>query len=102
MTLSKEQSRLRWLEIRGLWNEWDPIGVLPAEGGPFDEYDSYLGPSLRLLEQGVSLGEIEKYLEDIVGNHMGLETHGVNYVRSTEFAAKLSSWFSSRWSGSHV
>jgi hypothetical protein len=102
MTLSKEQSRLRWSEIRDLWNKWDPIGVLPAMGGPLDEYDSYLGPSLRLLEQGASPNEIEGYLEEIIGNHMGLGTHGVNYVRTTAFATKLSSWFSSRWPGSHV
>ena len=102
MTLSKEQSRLRWREIRDLWNEWDPIGVFPAKGGPLNEYDSYLGPSLRLLEEDAPLEAIESYLEEIVGTHMGLDTHGINYVRSTKFAAKLSSWFSSRWSGSHV
>jgi hypothetical protein len=102
MTLSKEQSRLRWRELRDLWNEWDPIGVLLSNGGPADEYDSYLGPSLRLLEQGASSGEIERYLEEVIGNHMGLGQHGINYVRSTAFATKLSSWFSSRWAGSHI
>ncbi len=102
MILTKEQSRLRWREIRELWNEWDPIGVFPAKGGPLDEYDSYLGPSLRLLEQNASLDEIEAYLEEIVGNHMGLGQHGVDYVRSSAFAAKLSTWFIRGWSGSHV
>lgn len=29
--------------MRDLWNEWDPIGVFPAKGGPLDEYDSYCG-----------------------------------------------------------
>src|SRR5687768_16727293 len=99
MNLTKEQSRLRWREIRDLWNEWDPIGVGPAEGGPLDEYDSYLGPSLRLLEQGASPEEIGRYLEEIVGDHMGLGASGVHYVRSTAFGAKLSSWFASYRSG---
>jgi hypothetical protein len=100
--LDKEQSRLRWHEIRDLWNGWDPIGVMPAQDGPQDEYDGYLGPSLRLLERGASREELERYLEEIVGEHMGLGDAGVAYVRSTAFAATLQAWFSSRWADTTV
>ena len=72
MQIDKEQSRLRWSEIRKLWNEWDPIGVEPFEGGPVDEYDTYVGQSLRLLEQGSNREAVEAYLLDIVGKRIGL------------------------------
>jgi hypothetical protein len=60
--LDKSDSRERWRQIRDLWNEFDPIGVMGMEDWPRDEYDSYLGPTLRLLEQDASLEEIQKYL----------------------------------------
>jgi hypothetical protein len=75
---------------------------MPGEAGPQDEYDGYLGPSLRLLEKGASREEIERYLEEIVGEHMGLGNTGVAYVRSTAFAATLQAWFSSRWAGTTI
>ena len=49
--LTKEQSRARWAEVRALWCDWDPIGVMPSAESdwPLDEYDAYLGQTLRLL-----------------------------------------------------
>ena len=70
--LNKEQSRERWRQVRALWNKWDPIGVCPNTGGPIDEYDSYLGETLRLLEAGAAEQEMADYLVWVVGEHMGL------------------------------
>lgn len=42
MRLTKDQSRKRWAEIRALWCEFDPIGVVNSLSGPFDEYDPIL------------------------------------------------------------
>lgn len=95
--LEKQESRNRWREIRDLWNEWDPIGVYPADGGPEDEYESYLGPSLRLLEQKAGADEITKYLSHIVGEYMGLGTAGINYSKPAEFAKKLQNWYAEKW-----
>ena len=100
--LEKEESRQRYREIRALWNEWDPIGIAPSEGGPQDEYDSYLGPTLRLLEQSAPTDEIEKYLGYIVGEYMGLGDEGLAYCRPQEFARKLQVWFAKNWEGTHV
>jgi len=55
-----------------------------------------------LLEQGATREALESYLEEIVGNHMGLGKHGIEYVRSTAFAASLKSWFETRWPDSSV
>lgn len=100
--LEKEESRQHYQEIRTLWNEWDPIGISPGKGGPLDEYDSYLGPSLRLLEQGASTIEIKKYLSYIVGEYMGLGDEGLAYYRPQEFALKLQAWFAQKREGTHV
>jgi hypothetical protein len=43
----KIQSRERWSQIRALWREFDPIGVSQFPDSPRDEYDFYLGPTLR-------------------------------------------------------
>lgn len=41
-----------------LHQDWDPIGC----GVPEDEYDSYLWPVLRLLQDGAAREEIADYL----------------------------------------
>ena len=41
-----------------LWRDWDPIGC----GVPEDEYDDYVGPTLRLLLDGKPRAEIAEYL----------------------------------------
>lgn len=100
--LEKEESRQRYKEIRALWNEWDPIGISPSEGGPLDEYDSYLGSSLRLLEQGAPTIEIKEYLGWVVGEYMGLGDEGVMYCRLQEFALRLQACFAEKWDGTYV
>ena len=104
MRLDKEQSRERFKEIRALWREWDPIGVYanPNSGCPPDEYDSYLGPCLRFLEQQAPTEQMAKYLANIVGEHMGLTDPVTAYPSCLQFAVKLQTWFSSAWSGSYV
>ena len=103
MRLEKEQSRQRIKEIRALWRQWDPIGVYtsPDSACPPDEYDSYLGPCLRLLEQQAPAEEIAKYLSYIVGEYMGLGESGVEHSRPPQFARKLQAWYSSGWAGTH-
>ncbi len=97
VTLDKQQSRKRISEIRRLWNEWDPIGV--ASDANDDEYDAYLGPTLRLLEREVPDGEIVEFLKSVVHDRMGLSQMPSS---PHEFAAKLKSWFSANWAGTRV
>jgi hypothetical protein len=56
--LSKEKSRRRWAEIRGLLNEWDPIGIIGGPDLPEDEYDCLARPLSRLMERESSKAEI--------------------------------------------
>lgn len=95
--LTKEQSRKRWRQLRDFWNEWDPIGVSPNNSGPTDEYDSYLGETLRRLESNSSIDELAKYLSWVVGDYMGMGSTGVECSKPIEFAERLHSWFSKSW-----
>ena len=88
--LSKEQSRARWSSLRGLFCEWDPIGVMDDPEWPRDEYDCMVGPSLRLLEAGAPEEEIAEYLFAEITGHFGLsgDRHGCR-----SFARRLRGWF---------
>jgi hypothetical protein len=97
--LSKEQSRTRWAELRGLLNEWDPIGVTTTPEGPRDEYDCLAGPMMRMLETGASHGQIADFLRQEMAEHFGLssEPDGVGAV-----ARRIRRWFQERWAGTTV
>jgi hypothetical protein len=89
-----EASLQQAMEVRELWQSWDPIGVMGIPGAPQDEYDPYLDPTLRLLERDASVDEIEAYLEWVAYKRMGLP-----YVQlhAREFAQVLQMWYSERW-----
>ena len=95
VTLDKQQSRQRIAEIRELWNEWDPIGVAR---GVADEYDSYLAPTLRLLERNAPTDEIVGYLNWVTLEHMGLSEAS----DPKTFATRLQQWFANKWAGTRV
>ncbi|QOJ24081.1 MAG: hypothetical protein HRU78_10860 [Gammaproteobacteria bacterium] len=61
-------------EIRKLWNEWDPIGILPDENDILDEYDFYLETTLSLLKRKAATNEIESYLTFVIEELMELES----------------------------
>jgi hypothetical protein len=80
--------------LRELWNEWDPVGVV--SGPEDDEYDSYLVPTLQMLDSGATQNELTCYLEDLVGNHMGMGEEGISHSKPSTFSALLLSWHSAR------
>ena len=103
MRLSKEQSRKRYSEMRELWAEWDPIGVFSLEDPwPRDEYDAYLGPTLRHLESGASIKVLEEYLAFVELEHMGLSNTKKAAAQRLLFAARLREWFEKYWTATHV
>lgn len=95
-TLKKQQSGQRIAEIRRLWNQWDPIGVVD---GIDDEYDDYLAPTLRLLERNASVDEIVAYLNWVTLEQMGLSQAS---LAPEKFARQLQEWFSKNCAGSRV
>jgi hypothetical protein len=100
--LDKSDSRERWRQVRDLWNEFDPIGVMGMEDWPRDEYESYLGQTLRLLEQGASLEEIQKYLAFVSLEHMGLNETPQFEMSRRNFAKRLRDSYAEKWQGTHV
>lgn len=102
MRLSKQQSRRRWAEARELWCKWDPIGVMSMPDWPRDEYDSYVGPTLRLLESGASLQTLSQYLAQVELGHMGLSDSRQARSSRLAFAAELREWYEKHWAGSRV
>jgi hypothetical protein len=84
--------------LRSLWNEWDPIGV--ASPALQDEYDSYLAPTLSMLERGATEDGLAEYLSHLVRDYIGLGEEGVEYSKPREFARDLQAWFKSRKEGS--
>jgi len=102
MRLNKSESRKRWSEIRSLWCEWDPIGVMSMPDWPRDEYDSYLGPTLRLLEKDASVQEVMQYLAWAELEHMGLSESPQAHTRRQAFATQLKEWYEKDWADSHV
>lgn len=69
-----------WYELKRLWNQFDPIGVL-GEGSdcPDDEYESYIAPTFALLEKGADFTELNNYIGFIVREYMGMSLSD-NYI----------------------
>jgi hypothetical protein len=97
MRLTKEQSRARWAAARQMWCEWDPIGVMGLPTWPRDEYDAYLGPTLRLLESGAPLEEITLYLAEVEVGRMGLGDTPQAQDARRAFAMRLRKWYQTEW-----
>lgn len=82
----------RLATIRELWCEWDPIGVFLIDPNwPRDEYDSYVEPTLHLLEASVGEARLTQYLETVAHQTMGLSAVP---SPASAFAKRLISWFS--------
>ena len=65
--------------------------------GPNDEYDAYLGPSLRLLERDATADEIATYLANVTLDHMGLSDSPERSTARHQFAHRLREWYSTHW-----
>ncbi len=102
MRLSKPESRERWRQIRDLWNQFDPIGVMGTPDWPRDEYDAYLGPTLRLLEQSASPDDLHDYLAWVTLEHMCLSDSPQRAMARRQFAKELRDWYDTKWPGTYV
>jgi hypothetical protein len=96
--LDKQTSRRRWRELRDKWNEYDPIGVMDDPDWPRDEYEAYVGPTLRLLEQGATVEDIVGYLEE-ASACMGLNFDRPN---SLQHSAEFVFWYQDKWRNTKV
>jgi hypothetical protein len=60
-----------------LWDDWDPIGM-KYNGGPRDEYESYVPSILSLKIKGASIETITSKLFEIETQRMELD-HGFEH-----------------------
>nr|WP_321239395.1 hypothetical protein [uncultured Tolumonas sp.] len=97
MHTTKEMSLKCLSEIRNLWCEWDPIGVMSLADWPRDEYDSYLAPTLCILESGENNEKLINYLAYVTLDHMCLSDSESALASRIEFAEKLQHWYSNNW-----
>ena len=73
-------------ELRGLLNEWNPIGgSLPP-----DEYDCLLKPLLGKLRAGCNEEFVERLLKDALDNHFGLSSAA---RQAKSFSKKVCAWY---------
>lgn len=96
MAHDRTGSRALIEELRDLWCNWDPIRCLTSPDWPRDEYDSYLEPSLSLLQRGASTREVTEYLEWAAYRNMGLS---LTPTPPATFATQLQAWWESRSGG---
>lgn len=92
--LSKEESRARYAEGRKLWNSFDPIGVADRVA---DEYDSYVGPLLRLCEQDKDTDALRDYVEWVVYEHMGMSRTPQAEQAINDFVDTFRVWYRASW-----
>lgn len=72
---SKEQQRHPMEQVRkvaAVLRRWDPIGILPGEDGPGDEYDSYAPHIVSLVQRGDSFAQLVIHLHHLRTETMGL------------------------------
>jgi hypothetical protein len=58
--------------VQAILRRWDPIGVLPGEAGPADEYDSYAAHIATLVSEGASVDKVTAHLGKIRTQAIGL------------------------------
>ena len=67
-----------------------------------DEYDSYVGPFLRLVESGKADAELVPYVHHIVFEYMGLNKTSQLEAAIESFANKFSVWYRTSWPDTFV
>lgn len=61
------------LKVKEALRKWDPIGVFDLDPPwPDDEYDSYSGPIVTMLDAGAPKEKMVKYLEGVCVDHIGM------------------------------
>ena len=101
--LSKDESRMRYRELRKLWNEFDPIWVLQeADLETDDEYEFYIGPVMRLLENEASQEEIFEYVRVVVTSNMARKWSDSMIADTERFVTRCREWYRTRWPATFV
>lgn len=71
---SKKLIKVEEKELNQILNEWDPIGILPFEGWPDDEYDCFIFPILSIFHKNEGREKLEYFLNEHLTEHMGMSS----------------------------
>src|SRR3982750_159469 len=82
------------LKVMAVLRRWDPIGVISEDNQ--DEYDSYSGDVVRLLDRGATADEIVDYMRQSVTERMGI---AFDEPHSRDCAQELVDYWRSRKGG---
>ena len=88
----RAQFRKREVQLRELWNAFDPIGVMDDPEWPRDEYDRYLPHTPRLLMDKAGAVAIARWIANVAEDEMHMP---VGHQAAMDFARKLEAWFES-------
>ena len=96
MKHDEEWARRAQTDLRVLFNNWDPIGVVDPEGtsgeaGPTDEYDCIRDPLVSHLLRGDNRAQVTAFLEQELAHHFGLEPRLV----TTAIIDRIFAWWAS-------
>lgn len=94
MDIRKEAIQSLYEDMRRAFAEWNPVGV-PYEQA-LGEYDGYVWQVFSRLHRGESVENIEKYLEYVVVDRMGLHYHKSIPEAAARFAEIYREWAESQ------
>ena len=81
-------------ELNYLLNEWDPIGILPFEGWPDDEYECFIFPILSILHNSGNREDLKWFLKTHLTEHIWLNPPEGEYIES--FIEKILVWWENK------
>ena len=87
-----------WGELRAKWNAYDPIGVMADPDWPRDEYEAYIGPTMRLLERNAPIEDHLRHMAE-ASEHMGLD---FDLEAARRHAHAFMRWYEDRWRDTRV
>jgi hypothetical protein len=85
--MNKKSLKILFDQCRQLWNEFDPIGVMEAD--IFDEYESYIPQTVKLVLEGADANKITTHIEHCVYVDIGMSKHSSMQAEIQNFVKKL-------------
>jgi hypothetical protein len=79
------------LKVMAVLRRWDPIGVICEDNQ--DEYDSYSGYIVGMLDRGATVDDVVEYMRWVVTNRMGIR---FDEPHSRDCAEELMRYWQSR------
>lgn len=73
MLKKKAVAQIRTVEE--ILRRWDPIGILPGDFAPADEYDDYAPHVVSLVAGGISIEQLTQHLENVRTQVIGVEAN---------------------------